>query len=79
MMLHAAEDNFRFIVKWLEEFPQYKDSDFFLTGESYAGHYVPQLASLIMEYNKQSNIGPIKLKAIAVNNKIKLGLYFDQL
>ncbi|KAK0583922.1 hypothetical protein LWI29_005114 [Acer saccharum] len=32
----TAEDNLRFIVKWLEEFPQYEDSDFFLTGESYA-------------------------------------------
>lgn len=33
----AAGDNLRFIVNWLEEFPQYKDSEFFLTGESYAG------------------------------------------
>ncbi|TXG59152.1 hypothetical protein EZV62_016981 [Acer yangbiense] len=66
----TAEDNLRFIVKWLEEFPQYKDSDFFLTGESYAGHYVPQLASLLMEYNKQPNITPIKLKAIALGNPL---------
>ncbi|KAF9604207.1 hypothetical protein IFM89_004913 [Coptis chinensis] len=34
--------------------------------ESYAGHYVPQLAALIVEYNKMPNIAPIKLKAIAV-------------
>ncbi|KAK0597844.1 hypothetical protein LWI29_029141 [Acer saccharum] len=67
----TAEDNLRFIVKWLEEFPQYKDSDFFLTGESYAGHYIPQLASLLMEYNKQPNIiRPIKLKAIALGNPL---------
>ncbi|KAL5742242.1 hypothetical protein ACOSP7_028974 [Xanthoceras sorbifolium] len=66
----TAEDNLRFIVNWLEEFPQYKDSDFFLTGESYAGHYVPQLATLLMEYNKQPNITPIKLKAIALGNPL---------
>ncbi|KAK1562860.1 hypothetical protein Q3G72_018190 [Acer saccharum] len=67
----TAEDNLRFIVKWLEEFPQYEDSDFFLTGESYAGHYIPQLASLLMEYNKQPNIiRPIKLKAIALGNPL---------
>lgn len=34
----AAEDNLRFIVSWLEEFPQYRDSEFFITGESYAGN-----------------------------------------
>ncbi|TXG59153.1 hypothetical protein EZV62_016982 [Acer yangbiense] len=68
---NLAEDNLRFIVKWLEEFPQYEDSDFFLTGESYAGHYIPQLASLLMEYNKQPNIiRPIKLKAIALGNPL---------
>ncbi|KAI9153744.1 hypothetical protein LWI28_015875 [Acer negundo] len=68
---NLAEDNLRFIVKWLEEFPQYKDSDFFLTGESYAGHYIPQLASLLMEYNKRPNIiRPIKLKAIALGNPL---------
>lgn len=33
----AAEDNLAFIINWLEEFPMYKDSDFFLVGESYAG------------------------------------------
>ncbi|XP_031287339.1 serine carboxypeptidase-like 46 isoform X1 [Pistacia vera] len=66
----TAEDNLRFIVKWLEEFPQYKNSEFFLTGESYAGHYIPQLAALIMEYNKQPNITAIKLKAIALGNPL---------
>ncbi|KAF9604092.1 hypothetical protein IFM89_002767 [Coptis chinensis] len=62
----TAADNFRFIINWLEEFPQYKDSELYLTGESYAGHYVPQLAALIVEYNKMPNIAPIKLRAIAV-------------
>jgi serine carboxypeptidase-like clade 2 len=31
-----------------------------------AGHYIPQLAALLMEYNKNPNIKPIKLRAIAV-------------
>ncbi|PIA27944.1 hypothetical protein AQUCO_07400052v1 [Aquilegia coerulea] len=62
----TAEDNLMFITNWLEEYPKYKNSDLFLTGESYAGHYIPQLAELILEHNKQPNITPIKLKAIAV-------------
>ncbi|KAF8390249.1 hypothetical protein HHK36_024774 [Tetracentron sinense] len=66
----TAEDNLRFIVNWLEEFPKYKDSDLYLTGESYAGHYVPQLAALLLEHNKKPNITPIKLKAIAIGNPL---------
>lgn len=66
----TAEDNLKFLVNWLEEFPMFKDSDLFLTGESYAGHYIPQLAGLLLEYNKQPNIRPIKLKAIALGNPL---------
>ncbi|XP_041008354.1 serine carboxypeptidase-like 45 [Juglans microcarpa x Juglans regia] len=66
----TAEDNLRFIINWLEEFPNYKDSEFFLTGESYAGHYIPQLAALLMEYNRNPNIKPIKLKSIALGNPL---------
>ncbi|KAK6913212.1 Peptidase S10, serine carboxypeptidase [Dillenia turbinata] len=64
---NLAEDNLRFILNWLEEFPAYKD--FFLTGESYAGHYIPQLAALLLEY-KQPNIKQIKLRAIALGNPL---------
>ncbi|XXG40264.1 hypothetical protein AAC387_Pa01g1027 [Persea americana] len=66
----TAEENLRFTLNWLEEFPQYKYSDFYLTGESYAGHYIPQLAALILEHNKNTNIEPIKLKAIALGNPL---------
>jgi len=34
------------------------------------GHYVPQLAALVLDYNKQSHGKPIKLKAIAVNDTL---------
>ncbi|KAG5542186.1 hypothetical protein RHGRI_021899 [Rhododendron griersonianum] len=40
----TAEDSYVFLINWLERFPQYKSRDFYITGESYAGHYVPQLA-----------------------------------
>ncbi|XP_019167212.1 PREDICTED: serine carboxypeptidase-like 46 [Ipomoea nil] len=66
----TALENLRFILKWFEKFPQYQNSDLFLTGESYAGHYIPQLAELMLKYNKQTNIKPIKLKAIALGNPL---------
>ncbi|KAL6552851.1 Serine carboxypeptidase-like 26 [Orobanche hederae] len=36
----TAQDAYAFLVGWLERFPQYKHRDFYIAGESYAGHYV---------------------------------------
>ncbi|CAI9092711.1 OLC1v1028029C1 [Oldenlandia corymbosa var. corymbosa] len=66
----TAQDNLQFIINWFKEFPRYRNSDLYLTGESYAGHYIPQLASLLIEYNKRQNNRPINLKAIALGNPL---------
>lgn len=63
----TAEDSYTFLVNWLERFPEYKTRDFLITGESYAGHYVPQLAQLILRNNKMTNQTVINLKGIAVS------------
>ncbi|KAF6147193.1 hypothetical protein GIB67_025465 [Kingdonia uniflora] len=60
----STEDSYVFLVNWLERFPEYKSRDFYISGESYSGHYVPQLASLILEYNKLANKTIISLKGI---------------
>lgn len=39
--------------------------EMYLTGESYAGHYVPQLAKEIVEYNSHAP-KPINLKGFMV-------------
>ena len=62
----SANDAYIFLINWLERFPQYKSRDFLITGESYAGHYVPQLAYTILRYNKLANHTVINLKGIAV-------------
>ncbi|XP_075487525.1 serine carboxypeptidase 1-like [Primulina tabacum] len=64
----TAADSYTFLVNWLDRFPEYKTRDFFITGESYAGHYVPQLADLILENNKITNQTVINLKGIAIGN-----------
>ncbi|XWS52745.1 hypothetical protein CRYUN_Cryun11dG0098500 [Craigia yunnanensis] len=61
----TAIDAYTFLVNWLERFPQYKTRDFFIAGESYAGHYVPQLAYTILLNNKNTNQTVINLKGIA--------------
>ena len=63
----TAEDAYIFLVNWLERFPEYKGHSFFLTGESYGGHYIPQLANTILSNNKIRNTTMINLKGVAVS------------
>uniref|UniRef100_A0A2N9HL16 Carboxypeptidase n=1 Tax=Fagus sylvatica TaxID=28930 RepID=A0A2N9HL16_FAGSY len=64
----TAADSYTFLVNWLERFPEYKNRDFFITGESYAGHYVPQLSYTILSKNKNKNQTVINFKGIAIGN-----------
>ncbi|KAM7270151.1 hypothetical protein ACFE04_029365 [Oxalis oulophora] len=61
----TARDNLAFLERWFDKFPQYKSRDFFITGESYAGHYVPQLVELIIKSKANFN-----LKGIAIGNPL---------
>lgn len=72
----TAEDAYTFIINWLERFPQYKSRDFYIAGESYAGHYVPQLAYTILLNNKNKNQTFINLKGIAVSRLTYANLQF---
>lgn len=65
----VAEDAYNFLVKWLQRFPRFKTHDFYIAGESYAGHYVPQLAELVYDRNKDKTKYPtINLKGFMVGN-----------
>ncbi|KAM7259927.1 hypothetical protein ACFE04_015668 [Oxalis oulophora] len=66
----TAEDAYIFLVNWLDRFPQYKTRYFFITGESYAGHYAPQLANIILLMNNKKNTTQttINLKGIAMSS-----------
>ncbi|KAK1358819.1 Carboxypeptidase [Heracleum sosnowskyi] len=64
----TAADAYTFLINWLERFPEYQTRDFFIAGESYAGHYIPQLAQLILHNNKITNQTVINLKGIAIGN-----------
>ncbi|KAE9047089.1 hypothetical protein PR002_g1225 [Phytophthora rubi] len=46
----------------------YNEKDFFLTGESYGGHYVPGAAHYIWEQNKKNGSKKINLQGIAIGN-----------
>ncbi|XP_021286346.1 serine carboxypeptidase-like 45 [Herrania umbratica] len=64
----TARDNLVFLQRWYNKFPNYRQRDLFITGESYAGHYIPQLAKLMVELNKKQNL--FNLKGIALGNPV---------
>ncbi|KAF7831572.1 serine carboxypeptidase II-3-like [Senna tora] len=66
----TANDAYIFLVNWFERFPEYKSRDFFIAGESYAGHYAPQFAYTILIQNKLQNRTTINLKGIAIGNAL---------
>ncbi|CAH8516892.1 unnamed protein product [Dicrocoelium dendriticum] len=52
------------LLNFLEKFPAYKKRDFYITGESYGGVYIPSLATRILKSKPKDLI----LKGIAVGN-----------
>ncbi|GAB2300096.1 hypothetical protein Dimus_034136 [Dionaea muscipula] len=66
----TAKDNLVFVLNWLERFPEYKDRDFFIAGESYAGHYIPQLGHQIIQHNKKGGKNTINLKGYIMGNAV---------
>ncbi|WVZ65243.1 hypothetical protein U9M48_014642 [Paspalum notatum var. saurae] len=64
----TADDAFVFMINWIQRFPEYKGRAFYISGESYAGHYVPQLATDILSHNINSKNNIINLQAILVGN-----------
>ncbi|CAN6481712.1 unnamed protein product [Victoria cruziana] len=68
----TARDSYTFLVNWFKRFPQYSSHDFFISGESYAGHYVPQLAELIFDENNKEGDGHyhINLRGFIIGNAL---------
>lgn len=58
-----SEDNYDALIAFFERFPQFKKNDFYITGESYAGIYIPMTMGQIMKRGGIDN-----LKGAAIGN-----------
>nr|XP_016500711.1 PREDICTED: serine carboxypeptidase-like 31 isoform X3 [Nicotiana tabacum] len=63
----TANDTYTFLHNWFLKFPSYRKRAFYVAGESYAGKYVPELAEVIVDKNKDSSLF-IDLKGILLGN-----------
>lgn len=63
----AAELNLNFIVEWFKHYPEFKTNKFYLSGESYAGIYVPTFADEIVRYNADAS-DKINLAGVLIGN-----------
>ncbi|XP_020233548.1 serine carboxypeptidase-like [Cajanus cajan] len=64
----VSNDLYDFLQAFFSEHPQYAKNDFFITGESYAGHYIPAFATRIHRGNKAKEGIHINLKGFAIGN-----------
>jgi len=63
----AASDNVVAIQRFYERFPERLGNDFYVASESYGGHYVPQLAKIIVDRLRTPGFH-IPLKGFLVGN-----------
>ncbi|CAA3001038.1 serine carboxypeptidase-like 25 [Olea europaea subsp. europaea] len=73
----CSKDSLQFLIRWMKRFPRYKNRDIYVTGESYAGHYIPQLAREIVNHNAKAK-HKINLKGFMVGNAVTDN-YYDNL
>lgn len=66
----AAKDIYALLTLFFKLFPEYSHQDFHISGESYAGHYIPVFAAEILSHKNRN----INLKSALIGNGLTDGL-----
>ena len=61
----VADNLYEFLLQFYQIFSEYRDNELYLSGESYAGKYVPALGYKLMQ---MSNVSRINFKGVAIGN-----------
>ncbi|KAM0058641.1 putative P-type Cu(2+) transporter [Helianthus debilis subsp. tardiflorus] len=59
---------YNFLQAFFKAHPDYIDTDFYITGDSYAGHYIPAFAARVNRGNKNKEGIHINLKGFEIGN-----------
>ncbi|KAJ3187766.1 hypothetical protein HDU85_006159 [Gaertneriomyces sp. JEL0708] len=68
--IDAAEDVYAFLQLFLTKYKKYAEAEFHVTGESYAGHYVPAIGAKIAQENEATK----SLSIYKKTDKIEINL-----
>jgi len=69
--LGVRDDMYHFLAEFIAAHPEYAAAPFYVFGESYGGHYAPNVAYAVFEGNKNPSntaLPKINLKGLAVGN-----------
>ncbi|MED6145523.1 Protein cbp3, mitochondrial [Stylosanthes scabra] len=64
----VSNDLYDFLQAFFKEHSEFVNNDFYITGESYAGHYIPAFASRVHQGNQKQEGIHINLKGFAIGN-----------
>lgn len=62
----VADDMLDFLQEFFDAHPEVSQNEVYVTGESYAGHYVPAVSHRIWKYNQDPFGMPINFKGLAI-------------
>jgi serine carboxypeptidase-like clade 2 len=67
----TATYNLQALLSFYKKFPEYLENEFHISGESYAGVYIPTLANKIIDYNaapSDPEVPHVPLVGLAIGN-----------
>uniref|UniRef100_A0A8R7VFH0 Carboxypeptidase n=1 Tax=Triticum urartu TaxID=4572 RepID=A0A8R7VFH0_TRIUA len=68
--LKTAADGHTFLLKWFELYPEFQSNPFYISGESYAGIYIPTLADEVVKGAQKALKPRINLKGYLIGNGV---------